>query len=68
MSNIDDIDHENEQSLDQELNTDQLFTVSGAITYLVNHVMASDKDALIAFLTYMVLLTLMTLCSSQISI
>jgi hypothetical protein len=49
MSTFEDIVHENEQSLDQELNIDQLITVSGAITYLVDHVMTSDKDALVAF-------------------
>jgi hypothetical protein len=31
MSTFDDIDHENEQSLDQELDIDQLITISGAI-------------------------------------
>jgi hypothetical protein len=49
MSTFQDIDHENEESLDQEINIDQLFTTSGAITYLVNHIMTSDKDALQAF-------------------
>jgi hypothetical protein len=49
LSTFEDVDHENEQNLDQELKFDQLFTVSGAITYLVDHVMTSDKDALLAF-------------------
>jgi hypothetical protein len=49
MSTFEDIDHENEQSLDKELYIDQIFIVSGVITYLVHHVMTSDKDALLAF-------------------
>jgi hypothetical protein len=49
MSTFDDIDHKNEQLLDQELDIDQLFNVSGAMTYLVIHVMTSDKYALLAF-------------------
>jgi hypothetical protein len=56
MYTFEDIDHENDQSLDQELNSDQLFTVSGSMTYLFDHVMSSDKDALLAFFD---LLTLM---------
>jgi hypothetical protein len=48
MSTFEDIHHENEKSLDQELNIDKLFTISEAIPYLVNHVMTSDKDALLA--------------------
>jgi hypothetical protein len=34
---------------DQKLHIDQLFTVSGALTYLFDHVMTSDKDTLLAF-------------------
>jgi hypothetical protein len=49
MSTFEDIDHENEQRRDQEFNIDQLITLSGAITYLVDHVMISDKDALLSF-------------------
>jgi hypothetical protein len=49
MVSFENIDPENEQNLQQELNIDQLFTFSGALTYLVHHVMTSDKDALLAF-------------------
>jgi hypothetical protein len=49
MSTFEDIDHENEQSIDEELNFDQLLTVTGPSTYLFDHVMTSDKDALLAF-------------------
>jgi hypothetical protein len=48
-SKFEDIDHEIEQSLDQELDINQLFTVSGALTYLFHHVMTSGKDALLVF-------------------
>jgi hypothetical protein len=47
MTTFEEIDQENEQDLAQDI--DQLFTVSGALTYLVNHVMTSDKDSLLAF-------------------
>jgi hypothetical protein len=42
-------DLENELNLQQELDLDQLYTVSGALTYLVDHVITSDKDAHLAF-------------------
>jgi hypothetical protein len=33
----------------EQVYIDPLFTVSGAITYLDDHVMTSDKDAILAF-------------------
>jgi hypothetical protein len=62
ISTFEDIDHENDQCLDQELNIDQILNVSGAITYLVDHVMTSDKEP------NMVLMTLMSACASQLEI
>jgi hypothetical protein len=49
MPTFEEIDQDNELDIEQELNIDQLFTAPGDLTYLVNHVMTSDKVALLSF-------------------
>jgi hypothetical protein len=49
MESFENIDHKNELNLQQQLDIDLLFTVSGALTYLDDHVITSDKDAQLTF-------------------